>query len=365
MSLTFSKGHKQLAAVRGCRLSKLEGKIISVIEPDYSGGAAEESGPARTNYKLPDGSFCPVFSDRKFRDTFYIFGMAGCGKSVLTGNIIGEYKLQYPNNPVFIVSRKSSDEAFDGLDVRYVPVDKFVKIDPTSKKGKLVATPMITQDFEDLTKEYHKDRVAKFEMLLDEIDAITKSKVKKVEALHQLDLLLRAWYGIPADKDIEDELEIPDKPEEPVGCLIVYDDVDSMDAVSAELDDAVQKSIKDVLNLGRSFHLSVIVTSHLGSDYRRTRGVLNETGNIVIFPRSSNPDAIRYVLKKYTTLDKDTIERVFKLPSRWVCVRRIEPGAIIYEGGIFLTHKTERDDEEEKKSKKVIKIEKKEKNDSP
>jgi hypothetical protein len=313
MSLTFSKGHKQLAAVRGCRLPKLEGKIISCKEPDYSGGAetAERGGP--TNYKLPDGRFCPVFSDQ-WRDTFYIFGMAGCGKSVLTGNLIGEYQLENPDNPVYIVSRKDSDEAFSGLEVQYVPVDKFVMVDPSSKKGKLKGTPMIVQDFEDLMTEGYNQKMAQYEALLKEIKE-RKLKVK-----------------------------IPPPPVEPTGCLIVYDDVDSMDAVSDELNDAVQKSIKDILNVGRSKHMSVIVTSHLGSDYKRTRGVLNECGNIVCFPRGSNPDGIKYVLKKYCALDPATMERVFKLPSRWVCVRRIMPSCVIYEGGCFLTNLPDADE---------------------
>lgn len=315
MSLTFSKGHKPIAAIRGTkRLEKLEGKILSAKEHDFS--KERTKGPTRV--KIEDGEFCPVPGD-KFRETFYIFGANGKGKSVLAGHIMAEYQHKFPDKPIFVVSRKDCDEAFEGIHLTYLSADKFIAVDPTSKRGKLKAVPMICQDFEALVNEIYQQRVHEYEQLMKDI------KAKKI---------------VIAKKDV------PDPPERIDGCLVVYDDIDSMDAVCEELKESVQKSIKDVLNVGRNFgppggpkfHISVIVTSHLGADYRQTATVLNEVQNIVCFPRGSSPKGITYVMKTYGNLDDDEIKKLFKLPSRWVCVRREEPSLVIYQSGCYMTN---------------------------
>lgn len=333
MSLTFTKGHKEIAAIRGTkRLDKYEGKVLSVKEHDYS--SERSSGP--THIRIPDGELCPVPGD-KFRETFYIFGQSGKGKSVLAGHIMAEYQYKYPDNPIYIVSRKESDEAFDGVTVEYLPIDKFIMVDPTSKKGKMKATPMICQDFAAMIDESYGQKLAAYGQLLKDI------KDKRIK--------------VP-------KKDIPEPPMEPDGCLVVYDDIDTMNAVCEELKESVQKSICDVLNVGRNFgpkggpnkHISVIVTSHLGAKRSETAAMLNECQNIVCFPRGSSPKQIRYVMKTYGGLEDEDINKLFKLPSRWVCVRREEPSLVIYQGGCYLTNlpesDVESDDEEDEEDEK-------------
>lgn len=316
MSLSFTKGDLPLAAIRNSKYPKLEGKVLYATEPsfkprththkeDSDSDSDSEIETVSTQVTIPDGTFSPV-PNNKFRDVMYVFGQSGCGKSIFTGNYIAEYQYLHTHNPVYIVSRKESDEAFEGLNVQYLSVDKFVAEEEGGRRGRLVATPMVCGDFSNLIEEEFR---------------------KKMEVWKKASIAAKGK-----------RMKVPPEPVAPTGCLIVYDDVDSMDAVSKVLMESVQASIKDVLNVGRSKHLSVVITSHLGSDYKRTRGILNETQNIVCFPRGSNPDAIKYVLGKYGNLTKDELEKVMKLPSRWVCVRREYPSAVIYSDGAYLTN---------------------------
>lgn len=122
----------------------------------------------------------------------------------------------------------------------------------------------------------------------------------------------------------------------PAGSMIVFDDIDSLPKKQY---DAVHAILIDVLNVGRQRKLYCCVTSHLGADGSRTRGILNETHCIVGFPHGSSPKAHKYVLESYGGLDKEQIKRVLKLPSRWYMVKRTYPPALVYETGAYLLHK--------------------------
>jgi hypothetical protein len=117
------------------------------------------------------------------------------------------------------------------------------------------------------------------------------------------------------------------------GSAIVFDDVDSLPKKQME---AVHAILKDVLNVGRQRRLYTWVTSHLGSDYKRTREILNECQQIVFFPNGSSTYAIKYVLERYAGMDKQQIKKVLKLPSRWVSVRTHLPRVCVYQSGCFL-----------------------------
>jgi hypothetical protein len=273
MSISLSKGKHPLALIRGSRKGKRDGKMFYLNEPiyaneqhnqhDQSDSDSDSDGELKSvpEVTLSDGHMSMIPCD-KWRDVTYVFGPARSGKSIWTGNYLCEYATIYPDNPIYIVSRKSSDEAFEGVELNYIDYTKFY--DPKTKK----ATPMNTDDF-------------------------------------------------------------------PPNCLVVFDDFDSIDP--KPLFDAVNAMLTDLLNVGGSKHISIIVTNHLGSDYKRTRGILNEAHNIVVFPRASNPESIRYVLSKYAGIDKADINKIIcKVPSRWVCIRKVYPKCVIHSSGAYV-----------------------------
>jgi hypothetical protein len=56
---------------------------------------------------------------------------------------------------------------------------------------------------------------------------------------------------------------------------------------------------------------------------------------VVIFPRFSQPKSIQYVLSEYGHLSNADINKLMKLPSRWVAVRCIDPYIVIYNSGAY------------------------------
>jgi hypothetical protein len=105
--------------------------------------------------------------------------------------------------------------------------------------------------------------------------------------------------------------------------LLVFDDTDTV------RDSEVRKEIvqlkNDVLEVGRHSNVSIIITSHLISNYKETRTVLNEAMKLVIYPQSGASSQIRYTLDKYFGFDKEHIINILKAPSRWVMCSKHYP----------------------------------------
>jgi hypothetical protein len=85
----------------------------------------------------------------------------------------------------------------------------------------------------------------------------------------------------------------------------------------------------------------MLITSHLMSNYRETRRVLNEATTVVFFPRSGSTHQIKKFLTTYAGLEKDMIKKILKLPSRWVALYKTYPMFILHERGAFMLFDTE------------------------
>ncbi len=146
-----------------------------------------------------------------------------------------------------------------------------------------------------------------------------------------------AFHGIPTkyiivdDSIVTEPLSVDDLPDD---CMTIWDDIDSIQP--KKVNEAVQGFLRDVLEVGRARNINAIVSSHLGSDYKRTRTILNETMGITFFPYGSAAHQIKYVLRTYGGLNNDAIASIMKLPSRWVHLRKMYPPAIVYSSGAFL-----------------------------
>jgi hypothetical protein len=64
--------------------------------------------------------------------------------------------------------------------------------------------------------------------------------------------------------------------------------------------------------------------------------VLNESHNIVFFPSGMGNRNLKYLLDNYLGLDKNQIQKVKNLDTRWVCITRSYPQVMIAEKDIFL-----------------------------
>ena len=133
---------------------------------------------------------------------------------------------------------------------------------------------------------------------------------------------------------INDELlEDPITLNEMENSLIVFDDVEysSNKLIDNELD-----RIRDlILQQGRSFKCSFIYITHQSNDYKKTRTILNECHSITIFPQMTTRYSLNYLLSKYFGFSKDQINKICRLPSRWVTIYK-SPPLITYSTGAYL-----------------------------
>lgn len=133
----------------------------------------------------------------------------------------------------------------------------------------------------------------------------------------------------------EELFENPIEMEEfPKGSLVIFDDIDSIS--NKKIMQAVGALRDTLLKRGRHQNLYTIVTSHQCTNYKETRIILNEVSSVTVFPRSGATNGIKRLLSVYCGLNKDQIDRVFNLPSRWVRINKSYPMSVIYEKGIYL-----------------------------
>lgn len=126
----------------------------------------------------------------------------------------------------------------------------------------------------------------------------------------------------------------PIAPEQLADSICVFDDIDSIQ--DKKMYAMVQALRDSLLRRGRHENISVIVTSHLMSNYKDTRIILNECNSITFFPRSGASDAIKYTLKKYGSMNKQQIEKALSLPSRWTTLNKHYPMFVLYEKGAYI-----------------------------
>lgn len=117
-------------------------------------------------------------------------------------------------------------------------------------------------------------------------------------------------------------------------CLVIFDDTDQLS--DKDLQNAVNNLKNKILEQGRHNNIYCLITSHLQSDYAKTRTVLNESSHVVFFP-GTNAMQIKKFLTTYVGLNSKQIQNLFNLQNttRWICIKKTYPMLVIYEKGIF------------------------------
>lgn len=165
-----------------------------------------------------------------------------------------------------------------------------------------------------------------FKKMFPDKEIILFSKVGDDECLDKLDP-----YRINITEDLIDE---PIGAEELKDSLVIFDDTDTI--ANKKLRDAITALKEDILETGRHYNTYCIITSHLINNYKETRKVLNECHSITMFPSSGSAHPIRYCLKNNVGMSKKDIDKVFKVPSRWVTAFKHYPQCVMYSCGAYL-----------------------------
>lgn len=132
----------------------------------------------------------------------------------------------------------------------------------------------------------------------------------------------------------EELLEDPISTEELKNSLCLFDDIDTIQ--NKQIKNCVKSLLEDILETGRHQNIYCIVTSHLMTNYKDTRIVLNESTSITFFVKSGDTYFIRQYLQKYGGLSKKQIDDILALNSRWVTLYKHYPKYILYQRGCYL-----------------------------
>lgn len=116
--------------------------------------------------------------------------------------------------------------------------------------------------------------------------------------------------------------------------LVVFDDIDVISDKNQRK--AVYNLLNAILETGRHFRVSCIVTNHLPTAREETRRILNECHSITYFPHSGNRSTLNRLLTEIIGLDKDEISKIKKLKTRWATIFKNYPQIAMTEKDIWV-----------------------------
>lgn len=117
--------------------------------------------------------------------------------------------------------------------------------------------------------------------------------------------------------------------------LVIFDDIDVISDKKHR--EAVYSILNAILETGRHFNVSCVITNHLPTSGKDTRRVLNECHTITYFPHSGSGRGLKYLLNEYLGLDKRTQAKIKKSKSRWATIFKNYPNIAMTESQVFLT----------------------------
>ena len=137
---------------------------------------SEDADEGKNEIVLKDGQFM-LSPDKKLeRDTIYVFGSAGSGKSYWVALYLIEYNKVFKNHPIYLISEQDEDAAFDKKE--YIK-----RIDISD----IVHNPLDWKEF------IHEPCL----IIFDDIDSIScKKKANAIELLRDQMLKNARKYGI-------------------------------------------------------------------------------------------------------------------------------------------------------------------------
>ena len=156
------------------------------------------------------------------------------------------------------------------------------------------------------------------------------SRKTEDEVLDNIDTLKR----IVIDQSfIEKPMEIEEIKDHDKPVLVIFDDVDAI--TDKKLLKAISSLKTQLMEIGRSSNIWMLITAHQLMNYKATRDTINSSDTIVFFPGNTKYHIKRF-LQTYQGFDKVMVDRVMKLKTRWVALKRSSPAYIVYEHGAYL-----------------------------
>lgn len=134
--------------------------------------------------------------------------------------------------------------------------------------------------------------------------------------------------GRPTRIPLKSLLEKPPSVEEATDAMSIFDDYDT---VEGDTGIVLRAFIDEIATMGRHKKATMVCASHHLTNYSRTRLILSETTHFVVFPQATGKKRLQYLLEAYASMDKEEIEGMFGLGSRWVCIGNWSPPYLVSE----------------------------------
>lgn len=184
-----------------------------------------------------------------------------------------------------------------------------ILISGTTLCGKSYFTSMIIRSY----KKQFKDNDVIIFSNLDEDPILDRYKPTRIELSEDL---------------IEDPIEL----EELANSLVIFDDIDSL--TNKSIRKAVHELRDQIFATGRHHQIASITTSQLLLKGKESVGSLENTNLVVLFPVASRGQVYSY-FKDKMHFDKDLINKICKLRTRWIVFHKACPMFILYDTGFF------------------------------
>jgi len=128
----------------------------------------------------------------------------------------------------------------------------------------------------------------------------------------------------------DDEIEAEDFKDS----MVIFDDTDVIS--DKKIRNKVNHIMNQILQVGRHFNTSCIITTHTACNGGATKIILSEAHSVTIFPSGLGGKSMKYLLDSYFGLDKEQIKKIKRLRSRWVTIYRTFPMAILSQNEAYI-----------------------------
>lgn len=208
-----------------------------------------DDGPGNS-IKLSDNiSFEIAPSDNpEYPDRIFAIAKSGAGKSTLFASYLRKYSEMYPENRIYLISRKKEDKAFNGLNITTIDIQ-----DP-----KYQETPITLESF-------------------------------------------------------------------PPNCVVILDDVGTF---NTKIQHVVNELRDDLYQVGRSKNITVLCSSHVYSDYNKTKVAWLESTHVVVAVSTQKRAGIKAISERLG-IDLEIVKNLYTLPTRFLVFSTSSPDWII------------------------------------
>ena len=163
------------------------------------------------------------------------------------------------------------------------------------------------------------------------------SALKEDPTIDQIKGLLR--IDLSLDFLADEEITVADF----ANSCVIFDDTDTIK--NKLIRDKVNHLLDEILETGRHFEITCLITKHCPANGRETKLILAESHQFVIFPAGLGNRSLKYLLDNYLGLDRDQVKKIKKQKSRWVCINRSTfPLCVISEKECFILSNNDEDD---------------------